>query len=79
MPGAAMIVLEKLDEVYGSLMEEAADRLLHFMATRKAPALPPHAEVLLTWALHDADGVRYSDDAIPTDLTANLLMRPPPP
>ncbi|MDH2326039.1 histidine kinase dimerization/phospho-acceptor domain-containing protein [Cereibacter sp. SYSU M97828] len=67
MLGAALIVREELDEVYDSLMEETADRLLPFVAGPEMPALPPRAEALLTWALHDADGVRYSDDADPAD------------
>ena len=47
MLGAALIVREELDEVYDSLMEETADRLLPFMAGPESPALPPRAEALL--------------------------------
>ncbi len=71
MLGAALIVREELDEVYDSLMEETADRLLPFMAGPESPALPPRAEALLTWALYGADGVRYSDGADPVDFPAN--------
>lgn len=71
MLGAALIVREELDEVYDSLMEETADRFLPFMAGPETPSLPPRAEALLTWVLHDADGMRYSDDADPADFLAN--------
>ncbi|MDH2326406.1 histidine kinase dimerization/phospho-acceptor domain-containing protein [Cereibacter sp. SYSU M97828] len=71
MLGAALIVREELDEVYDSLMEETADRLLPFMAGTETPALPRRAEALLTWALHDTDGVRYSDDADPAGFPAD--------
>ncbi|QUS35683.1 sensor histidine kinase [Falsirhodobacter algicola] len=67
MLGATLILREELGEVYDSLMEETADRLLPFMGAEDIADLPPRAEVLLTWALHDAEGMRFSDDADPAD------------
>ena len=67
MLGATLILREELDEVYDSLMEETADRLLPFMTGPQGLALPPRAEVLLTWALRGPDGVQLSEDADPAD------------
>ncbi|WP_435166326.1 sensor histidine kinase [Falsirhodobacter sp. 1013] len=67
MLGATLIVREELDEVYDSLMEETTDRLLPFMAMQGTGDFPSRAEALLTWALRDADGVRYSEEADPAD------------
>ena len=56
MLGASLIVRDELDEVYDSLMEETADRLLPLAVGSGATHLPPRAEALLTWVLRDAAG-----------------------
>ncbi|MDB6454456.1 histidine kinase dimerization/phospho-acceptor domain-containing protein [Falsirhodobacter sp. 20TX0035] len=56
MLGASLIMHEELDEVYDSLMEETADRLLPLALGRGTENLPPQAEALLTWVLRDTTG-----------------------
>lgn len=65
MLGASLIVREEMDEVYDSLMEETADRILPLVLQARAQDLPAEAEVLLTWVLRDADGtiLRRSSEA----------------
>ncbi|PYE82471.1 sensor histidine kinase [Pseudoroseicyclus aestuarii] len=64
MLGASVIVREEMGEVYDSLLEETADRILPLALQSGAQDLPAEAEVLLTWVLRDAGSiVRRSGDA----------------
>lgn len=56
MLGAALIVREELAEIYDSLMEETANRLLPMDASTTGSPPPPLAEALLIWVRRDADG-----------------------
>jgi two-component system OmpR family sensor kinase len=56
MLGAWLIVREEMDEVYDSLMEETAHRLLPIAVPRDKTDPPAQAEALLTWVLRDLSG-----------------------
>lgn len=63
MLGASMIVGEELDEVYDSLMEETADRLLPLADAQTGDTPTPQAEALLTWVLRDGSGAIVAGSA----------------
>jgi len=56
MTGTTLVVREELDEVYDSLMEETAHRLLPMALQQTGQPPPAKSEVLLTWVLRDING-----------------------
>ncbi|RJE78488.1 histidine kinase dimerization/phospho-acceptor domain-containing protein [Paracoccus sp. JM45] len=56
MTGTTLVVREELDEVYDSLMEETAHRLLPMALQQTRQPPPAKSEVLLTWVLRDIHG-----------------------
>ncbi|WP_062763141.1 histidine kinase dimerization/phospho-acceptor domain-containing protein [Falsirhodobacter sp. alg1] len=75
MLGATLIVREELDEVYDSLMEQTADRLLPLAADRDLVDLPPQAEALLFWAVRDENGTILQQS---TGASADIFAVPSP-